>query len=84
MRLPRNSRRSIIVAAAVRQANELGLAGVTQETVAERCAYECSPRTVRRAFPRVSDLWRAVAESDEASAAVKREAKILGVWNEQE
>ena len=83
MRLPKDNRRSVIVAAGVAQANELGLCGVTQETVASRCAVPCSVRTVRRVFPQVTELWRAVAESGEVSQSVIDEARILGVWKQR-
>jgi AcrR family transcriptional regulator len=79
-RLKNYQRRNIIYVAASEVAREMGLANMTYDLVAERCAVHTSTRTISRHFPCKEDLWRLLATSrpdefgDEYRQLVRNEA----------
>lgn len=79
MRLKAIQRRAAIVAAAVRIANERGLAEATFRTVSDHVIIPTSERLIRYHFTEHEKLWREVANHPEATADVQEQARVLGV-----
>lgn len=76
MRLQPDSRRAVIITAAVRVARDKGLASVTHGSVATRCTVATSTHTVRHYFDTQVCLWRAVVEAHPEFAEQGRELGI--------
>lgn len=76
MRLKPDQRRTVIITAAVREAREKGLAGVTHGSVAKRCVMQTSVHTVRHYFDTQTLLWVAVIE---AAPDLAEQGKELGL-----
>ena len=77
MRLPPESRRSVIITAALRVARDRGLVHVNHSTVAERCVTHTSPKTVKHYFSSRRDLWTGVVEAAPDEFGIQ--AKELGL-----
>lgn len=76
MRLKPDTRRSVIITAAVREARDKGLVNVTHGSVAKRCVVVTSSHLVRHYFSTQEVLWRAVIE---AAPDLEEQGKELGL-----
>lgn len=78
VRIGIDSRRSVIVNAAVSIAEREGLERVTHGAVAKRCVVQTSTPTVRHYFSTKDELWQAVlAATDKPD--VHEQARAMGV-----
>lgn len=77
-KLTGDERRSLIVTAAVDVANKEGLAEVTYEKVARRCAVQTSKHTVKHYFPLKSRLFERIIAHKNSNNQVKSMGKKLG------
>lgn len=76
-RLNPDNRKVVILNAAVQIAKRDGLHNVRIDTVANACAIETSPYTVKHHFPTRDDLWRAAITHDD-SGTLALAAKDMG------
>ncbi len=79
MRLTRQQRTTAIVAIAVQLANEKQLVAVNFADVSQRAPFRMTERAIRYHFGKKGRLLKAVAEHPDASAAVRDEARLIGV-----
>lgn len=78
VRIGVDSRRSVILTAAVNIAVREGLAKVTHGLVSKRCVVPTSVPTVRHYFPQKIDMWQAVL-AETTDADVHEQARAMGV-----
>lgn len=64
-RLSPDDRRTVIITAARRLADQVGAAALTHGDVAARCTIQTSVKTVKHYFPTRADLARSVTEPKE-------------------
>jgi len=76
-KLTHDQRRSVIIVAAVRIAQDTGVWAIAHSTVAKRCVVPTSAATVKHYFPTKADLWRAAIAADVTGKA-GRDAEELG------
>lgn len=77
-KLPPDQRSALILTAAVKVANDSGLAEVTFKTVAKACVMSTTPRTVQHYF-KIGDLRAAVVADPRASQEVRDDAVSMGM-----
>lgn len=84
VRLTAEQRYAIVLDAAVRLANRIGLANVNHRNTAKACEVYTSIATVRHYFPRKNDLWNAILKHKDVAENVKTGSLKLGVDHERD
>lgn len=77
-KLQPEERSALILSAAIKVANEKGLAEVTFKTTADACMIKTMPRTVAHYF-KIGDLRRAVVADERANDEVRVDAVAMGI-----
>jgi AcrR family transcriptional regulator len=81
VRLTASQRRTVILNAALRVANEDGLVNLSYAKVAKRCEVATKVSTIRYHYPQKITLWQAVMECDGLSDHVHETAREIGLSN---
>lgn len=79
VRLTPEQRKTLIINAAVKVSNDVGLFTWTRKQVAAACTLPTDFETVKHYFPKNDELRKIVAEHDDASAIVKEQARAVGM-----
>ena len=78
-RLTPKERKQIILDAATRLSNELGLHNWTQQRVADECRVQTSLDTIKKYFGTTDNLRRAVLKHKDCSDMVRLQADAMGL-----